>query len=85
MRGKIASRTVRDVLRQHQDGLTVCEIAAILMRDKRLVNQSLRKYMPDAYIDRWTRPARPGPWTPVWCVVTVPEHCPPPQSRELVA
>ena len=40
------------------------------------VRQSLAN-MPDVYIDRWIKPTR-GPYSAVWCAVSVPEHCPRP-------
>jgi len=38
--------------------------------------------MADAYIDRWIRGEFQKPPEAVWCVVEVPEDCPPPYMKE---
>jgi hypothetical protein len=69
---------VRGLLLAAPDGLTLPEIADLLIVDPSTVRYALRA-MPDCYIDRWVKPAR-GCYSPVWCAVSVPEHCPRPDD-----
>lgn len=71
---------VRELLRENNDGLTLCQISDSTGISKDTLKEVLRK-MPDAYIDRWSGPFR-GQWAAVWCAVAVPEHCPHPESKE---
>lgn len=69
---KPLSMTIREILRQHDDGLTVGEISKIMQKRPTLVRGALHR-MPDTYIDRW----QPGTtkWVSVWCL-----HLPPPNA-----
>lgn len=67
---------IRQLLRSHEDGLTVKQIAELISVEPSNATAMVQK-MPDAYIDRWVKPRR-GPFTAVWCVVDVPAHCPRP-------
>jgi len=71
---------VRELLRKNEDGLTVPEIARALgpTQNPRAVRAELINAMGDAYIDRYTQSAAGGQYSPVWCVVAVPENCPMP-------
>jgi hypothetical protein len=71
---------VRKVLRDSEDGLTVRQIVDLTQIDKDPLSRILAT-MPDAYIDRWSGPAR-GQYSAVWCVVVPPENCPHPTKVE---
>jgi hypothetical protein len=71
---------VRKVLRESEDGLTVRQIVDLTQIDKDPLSRILQT-MPDAYIDRWSGPAR-GQYSAVWCVVVPPENCPHPTKVE---
>jgi hypothetical protein len=70
---------VRKVLRESADGLTVKQIMDLSQVHTDSLSRILQT-MPDAYIDRWTGPAK-GQYSAVWCVVIPPENCPRP-TRE---
>jgi hypothetical protein len=67
---------IRVLLRAMDDGMTAAQISITLDIPQDSVRQSLAN-MPDVYIDRWIKPTR-GPYSAVWCAVSVPEHCPRP-------
>lgn len=68
---------IRELLRRHPEGLTTQDIAANLERiSGAAAARRALESMPDAYIDRWIKPARGGHYNAVWCVVTPPPHCP---------
>ena len=74
---------IRELLREHPDGLTVRQITDILgARHHASIHASIAT-MPDAYIDRWTkmRDSR-GRYSAIWCVVTPPENCPHPERPD---
>lgn len=68
---------IRDLLRNHPDGLTIAEIMKQMGGTYEGVSRSLRS-MPDTYIDRWL--PRSGAPAAVWCAVEVPEDCPKPKN-----
>lgn len=70
---------MRALLRSHPDGLTVREVGAALGMEHGAAYKALA-VMPDAYIDRYTRPVK-GPYAGVWCVVTPPPNCPRPDGQ----
>ena len=75
---KTAAHTkIRNALRAAPDGLTTTELSVLTGVTYSTVYKALT-LMPDAYIDRWQRPRRPGRMQAVWCVVEVPENCPRP-------
>ena len=67
---------IRNILRQHEDGLTKTEICKYAELDPRSISKSLDA-MPDVYIDRWERPKK-RVLTPIYIAVLVPEDCPRP-------
>lgn len=74
---------IRERLRQPEltDGRT-CKALADLVGSKPAMVHATLKRMPDAYIDRWVRPmGRGGRYAAVWCVVTPPPNCPPPDKK----
>ena len=71
---------VRKVLRDSEDGLTAKQITVQVQVDNDSLSRILEA-MPDAYIDRWSEPAR-GQYSAVWCVVVPPENCPRPTREE---
>lgn len=80
---KSARPAIRELLRQHPDGLTTTEIARVVpdLKDSNAARQALLR-MPDAYIDRWqSRFAARGQYSAVWCVVVPPPNCPYPTDR----
>jgi len=72
---------IRALLRKYPDGLSVKEICSFSGIADRVARPALRK-MADAYIDRWIRGEFQKPPEAVWCVVEVPEDCPPPYTKE---
>jgi hypothetical protein len=74
--------SIRELLRQHPDGLTISAIQHTLCISKDATVRRCLEVMPDAYIDRWTttRNSR-GQFLAVWCVVVPPENCPYPTDR----
>lgn len=72
-------RKLREVLRQHVDGLTSNQLAAITGFDASDVRRCL-KVMPDVYTDRWIKGGR-GQYERVWVAVYVPPSCPHPKDR----
>ena len=70
---------VRSTLRQAEDGMTISQIVAITGVNKVHCWRILRRNMPDAYIDRWTKDA--GHYEAVWAVVIPPENCPKPTRK----
>lgn len=74
---------IRELLRQHPDGLTTAQIKAELPQISN--EKTLRKCldaMPDVYIDRWTKTRNcRGQYLAIWCVVDVPDNCPYPTDR----
>lgn len=73
------STDIRNLLRskEHEDGLTVAEIAALLRRKHEQIGSSITE-MPDSVIDRWRREGHQD--VAVWSVV-VPVHCPRPERK----
>ena len=69
--------SIRMLLQQQHDGLTVSEITERLEKDRSSIQQAL-ELMPDAYIDRWVSCRQ---WAAVWCVVVPPENCPRPKPK----
>lgn len=73
---------IRDLLRQHPDGLTVSAITHTLCISKESTVRNCLEAMPDVYIDRWTtlRNSR-GQYSAIYCVVIPPPNCPYPTNR----
>lgn len=69
---------VRQLLRDHTEGLTVAQLTELAGTDKSHIHRMIRKF-PDAYIDRWIK--HDNFVTAVWCVVVPPPHCPRPNSQ----
>lgn len=67
---------LRELLRQHPDGLSTSAAAAITGIRANTLARTMHG-MPDVYIDRWGTPKR-GQWVAVWCIVNVPDDCPKP-------
>ena len=72
---------LRELLREHTDGLTVAQLAGLTALNPDSIAPSL-KCMPDAYIDRWFATGRNRYYSAVWCVVVPPENCPKPNQKE---
>lgn len=77
-----ATRDIRQLLRDHPDGLDIKTITERVDRLESTVRMLL-KNMPDTYIDRWEGPRR-GQYVAIWCVVVPPDNCPHP-TRKVVA
>jgi len=77
---KSKQNLVRKVLRESEDGLTVKQITVQVQVEADSLSR-IFDAMPDAYIDRWTKPVR-GQYRAVWCVVVPPENCPHPTRVE---
>jgi hypothetical protein len=69
--------TIRMLLQQYHDGLTVSELAERSGKKREAINRAL-PLMADAYIDRWISCRQ---WAAVWCVVVPPENCPKPTKK----
>lgn len=72
---------IRQLLREHHDGLTIAQITEITGGAKNSILFSL-KCMPDAYIDRWVTKGTQKYMSSVWCVVVPPKNCPKPNEME---
>ena len=70
---------IRDLLKQHSDGLKSSEIAKITGIDKRVVNKSLECVF-GVYVDRWEKSTYRNTLAAIWVVVDVPENCPKPEN-----
>jgi hypothetical protein len=69
---------IRELLRKHEDGLTISQMEKILeTRGDNL--RSALKSMVDAYIDRWVFSY--NKYAAVWCVLIPPENCPKPERK----
>jgi hypothetical protein len=71
-----STKTIRQLLRAHPDGMDVGTIANAVDREPENVRKRLKE-MPDAYIDRWEK-KKGSPLTAIWCVVVPPDDCPRP-------
>jgi hypothetical protein len=71
---------IRELLCKHPDGLSTKQICGLTGIAERVTRPALRK-MADAYIDRWLRGEYQKPPEAIWCVVAVPEDCPPPYMK----
>ena len=71
-----ATKNIRQLLREHPDGLTTKAIAERVGTNEEAARKRLHE-MPDTYIDRWDGPRR-GQYAAVWCVVIPPDNCPHP-------
>ena len=78
---KPKSPTIRSLLLEHSDGLSVSEICLRTGVDVRVTRTCLKK-MADAYIDRWILGAHQRPPEAIWCVVHVPKDCPRPTRKK---
>ena len=70
---------IRDLLKQHSDGLKSSEIAKITGIDKRVVNKALECVF-GVYVDRWEKSTYRNTLAAIWVVVDVPENCPKPEN-----
>jgi len=71
---------LREILLQHEEGLTASEIAKYVNMQSDNVTQSI-KTMPDVYIDRWTKPMKGVKYVPVYIAIKIPENCPAPYAK----
>ena len=70
---------IRDLLKQHPDGLKAGEIAKITGIDKRVVNKALECVF-GVYVDRWEKSTYRNTLAAIWVVVDVPDNCPKPNN-----
>jgi hypothetical protein len=71
--------TIRDLLKQHPDGLKSSDISKLTGIDNRSVNKSLESVF-GVYIDRWEKSTYRNTLAAIWVVVDVPENCPKPNN-----
>jgi hypothetical protein len=71
--------TIRELLKQHPDGLKSSDISKITGIDQRVVNKALESVF-GVYIDRWEKATRRNTLAAIWVVVDVPENCPKPRN-----
>jgi Mn-dependent DtxR family transcriptional regulator len=70
---------IRDLLKQHPDGLKSSEIATLIGVSARSVNKSLESVF-GVYIDRWENSTYRNTLAAIWVVVDVPDNCPKPNN-----
>lgn len=70
---------IRDLLKQHPDGLKASDIAKLTGISNRSVNKSLESVF-GIYIDRWEKSEYRNNLAAIWVVVEVPEDCPKPEN-----
>lgn len=75
----VRQKRIRELLRQHPDGLTPLKLAGMTGLHVSNIRTALRA-MPDVYVDRWIKGKR-GQYEKVWCAVHVPENCPHPKDK----
>jgi len=73
------AKLVRELLRNHPDGLTLAEIHAYFPKMALDNLRRLVKDLPDSYVDRW-EPAPRKQYRAVYCVVIPPSDCPHPNA-----
>ena len=73
---------IRELLRQHPDGLTLQQITSELGISHVKTTNRCVMAMPDVYIDRWTKTRNSrGQYLAIYCVWTPPPNCPYPTDR----
>lgn len=70
---------IRELLKQHPDGLKSSDIARLTGIDKRVVNKALESVF-GVYVDRWENATYRNTLAAIWVVVDVPENCPKPAN-----
>lgn len=70
---------LRTLLRQHQHGKTVAQLAELTNRRENAIRRAL-EVMPDAYVLDWIQ-TRTKPPIAVWSVVVPPENAPKPHAK----
>ena len=70
---------IRELLKQHPDGLKSSDISKLTGIDKRVVNKALESVF-GVYVDRWENSTRRNTLARIWVVVDVPENCPKPNN-----
>jgi len=70
---------IRELLKQHPDGLKSSDMAKLTGIDVRSVNKSLENVF-GVYIDRWEKSVDRNTLAAIWVVVDVPENCPKPEN-----
>jgi predicted transcriptional regulator len=70
---------IRELLKQHPDGLKSSKIATLIGVSARSVNKSLESVF-GVYIDRWEKSEYRNNLAAIWVVVDVPEDCPKPEN-----
>ena len=71
--------TIRELLKQHPDGLKSSDISKLTGIDNRSINKSLESVF-GVYIDRWEKTTYRNTLAAIWVVVDVPENCPKPEN-----
>lgn len=74
------SKTLRKLLTDNPDGLTLKQLSTLSGVKVDAVRSSLRN-VETAYIDRW-QPAPQGAYAAVYCVVVTPPDCPHPRKNK---
>ena len=72
-------KTIRELLKQHPDGLKSSDISRLTGIDKRVVNKALEGVF-GVYVDRWEKSTHRNTLAAIWVVVDVPENCPRPEN-----
>ena len=71
--------TIRELLKQHPDGLKSSDISKLTGIDVRVINKALESVF-GVYVDRWENSTRRNTLARIWVVVDVPENCPKPNN-----
>lgn len=73
---------IRELLRQHPDGLTISAIQHTLCISKASTVRDCLQNMPDVYVDRWTKHTDSrGQYLAIYCLYPPPPNCPYPTER----
>ncbi len=73
---------IRELLKQHPDGLTAKAIRGVLEIGKTETVRHCLEAMPDVYVDRWSKHRNSrGQYEAIWVRVDVPANCPYPTDR----
>ncbi len=73
---------IRELLKQHPDGLTAIQITEALGIGKQATTRKCLEAMPDVYVDRWTKQRNSrGQYLAIWVRADIPANCPYPTDR----
>lgn len=76
----VTRNAVRDLLQLHSDGLTLADIVQKTDGEYTTIYEAVKRmHQKEIYIDRWIKLGKDSKtWKPVYCLIDIPEDCPPP-------